>query len=256
MNIYDTLSVDYDRFVNWERRLAAELPFIEQALEEVGACRVVDVACGTGQHAIALAQRGYQLVGVDVSAAMIAQAQQNAQAAGVQVSFTVAGFGELATRQFSPFDALLCLGSSLPHIASPAELLPTLRDMAAVLRPGGLLIVQNRNFDLVLTHADRWMPPQAHREGENEWLFLRFYDFNPDGSLTFNMLTLRRQNGQDWQQHAASTRLWPLRQDQVVSALQAAGFDLIQCYGDMQKKPFNSATSPNLIAVARRGQPE
>ena len=115
MNVYDTLSVDYDRFVNWERRLAVELPFIEQALEEIGACRVVDVACGTGQHAIALAQRGYQLVGVDVSAAMIAQAQQNAQAAGVQVSFTVAGFGELATRQFSPFDALLCLGSSLLH---------------------------------------------------------------------------------------------------------------------------------------------
>ena len=48
--MYDTFSTDYDRFVNWPSRLAAELPFIESQLEAAGARRVLDAACGTGQH--------------------------------------------------------------------------------------------------------------------------------------------------------------------------------------------------------------
>ena len=39
------------------------------------------------------------------------------------------------------------------------------------------------------------MPPKPHREGEGEWLFLRFYDFEPGGLLTFNVITLQRAEG-------------------------------------------------------------
>jgi ubiquinone/menaquinone biosynthesis C-methylase UbiE len=65
--LYDALSDDYDRFVNWENRLAYEMPFIERTLREVDARRVLDVACGTGMHAIQLARRGYKVVGADPS---------------------------------------------------------------------------------------------------------------------------------------------------------------------------------------------
>lgn len=254
--LYDRFSTDYDRFVNWERRLAAELPFIEQQLARVGARRILDVACGTGRHAIALAQRGYQVVGADPSAAMIVQARQNAAAAAVEATFILAGFGELGTQVQHPVDALLCLGSSLPHIAAPNKLIPTLRDFAAVLRPGGLLIVQNRNFDRVLAQGDRWQPPQSHREGNTEWLFVRIYDFNPDGSLTFNLLTLRRQNGGNWQQEVDSTTLWPLRAQQLADALHAAGFGLVTMLGDVQGHPFDPENSPNLILITTRKDPK
>ena len=94
--LYDALASDYDRFVNWEGRLAHELPFLDRLLTEQGAVRVLDTACGTGHHALALAQRGYQVVGVDLSEAMIEQARINASRAGLPVEFAVAGFGELA----------------------------------------------------------------------------------------------------------------------------------------------------------------
>jgi hypothetical protein len=42
------------------------------------------------------------------------------------------------------------------------------------------LLIQNRNFDGVLARQERWMEPQAHREGETEWLFLRFYGKRPE----------------------------------------------------------------------------
>ncbi|MDH7486395.1 MAG: class I SAM-dependent methyltransferase [Anaerolineae bacterium] len=282
--MYDEFSADYDRFVNWPARLAVEMPFIEAQLQSVGARRVLDAACGTGMHAIELAKRGYESMGADVSAPMIERARANARAAGVATPFLVAGFGELLEKTGGQFDALLCLGNSLPHLLTPAELHTALQDFAACLRSGGLLLIQNRNFDAVLAYQERWMAPQAHREGDTEWLFLRFYDFQPqriqdcsgrtaksgpkavdlavhgehfgstesDGRLTFNLVTLRRQGGGDWEQRLSATPLWPQRQEELSAALAAAGFGDITCYGHMSGTPFDAQSSSNLVATARK----
>ncbi len=253
--MYDDLSIDYDRFINWEERLQSELPFIEQQLLAANAHRVLDAACGSGMHTIALAKRGYEVVGTDLSEEMIARARANAAEAGSDVRFRVAGFGELAQSldvQENGFDALLCLGNSLPHVLTSEDLATTLADFISCLRPGGLLLIQNRNFDMVLADRKRWMGPRPHREGNNEWLFLRFYDFEPRERLRFNLVTLQREGDGDWSQHVISTELWALRQAKVVSALTEAGYETITCYGDTSGAPFDADSSPNLLVTARR----
>ena len=248
--MYDDFSSDYDRFVNWPDRLAVELPFIERQLQAVGAHRVLDAACGTGRHAIALAQRGYQASGADLSAPMIERARENAAQARANTRFETAGFGELAARVGNNFDALLCLGNSLPHVLNAEDMSQSLADFVAVLRPGGLLLIQNRNFDAVLDRRERWMGPQGHREGGGEWLFVRFYDFNPDGTLTFNMLTLQRDDGGEWKQQTEATRLLPWLHVELQEMVAAAGFGQVTCYGNMTGDPFNPKTSDNLIVTA------
>jgi len=250
--MYEQFSHDYDRFVNWQARLAAELPFLQRQLEALRAKRVVDAACGTGRHAIALAQLGYEVVGADPSAGMIERARHNAQQEGVAVRFEVAGFGELQAALGSGFDALLCLGNSLPHANSPAALQAALADLNHCLRHGGLLLVQNRNFDAVLQRRERWMEPQSHRQEGSEWLFLRFYDFLSDGALRFNLITLHRQDDEPWQQRVLSARLWPWRQQELLEALPKTGFEDAICYGDNLGAPFDPHNSPNLIVTARR----
>lgn len=275
--MYDSFSIDYDRFVDWDARLGTELPFLEAQLTAVQAHRVLDTGCGTGMHAIALAERGYRAVGTDSSEGMIQRARANAvQAERVAaggpdgaVRFVTAGFGHLAAalgirrreaqtgqRDAHRFDAVLCLGNSLPHVLTPAELAATLDDFASCLRPGGLLLVQNRNFDAVLAETDRWIGPQGHREGATEWLFLRFYDFDPDGLLTFNIVRLRREGVADWTQEVSATRLWPLTQRELTPALERAGFRSLTTYGDMQGAPFAPQSSPNLIIAAFKATPQ
>ncbi|NLE99391.1 MAG: class I SAM-dependent methyltransferase [Anaerolineales bacterium] len=249
--MYDAISRDYDRFVNWEARLAAELPFLERQLAAVGAQRVLDVACGTGKHAIALAERGYMVTGADFSEGMIQVARQNAAGVGLDVRFEVAGFGSLHERFGSSYDALLCLGNSLPHVLSFEEVVDVLRDMVSCLRPGGLLLIQNRNFDQVLAERERWMEPQAHREEGREWVFLRFYDFDPDGNLTFNMVTLKREDDGPWRQHVAATRLHPLREQALSQALGMAGLGALTRWGSMDGAVFDAARSPNLVVAAQ-----
>ena len=254
--MYDQLSTDYDRFVHWTARLAAELPFLEDQLGAPGEQRplyILDTACGTGMHAIALAKKGYRTAGADLSTGMVEKARLNAAAAGVAAPFEAAGFGDLARafRQAS-FDALLCLGNSLPHVLAPLALQQALGDFAACLRPGGLLLVQNRNFDAVLSRRVRWMDPQSYLEGDREWLFLRFNDFLDQGLLDFNMLVLTRQGNGPWSQQATSTRLWPMRQEELAQALSKAGFEHLTWFGDMAGSPFQPESSGNLIVSARR----
>jgi SAM-dependent methyltransferase len=222
-------------------------------LESVEARRVLDAACGTGQHAIALAQRGYEVVGADVSEGMIAQARHNAAAEVAPVTFVQAGFGESAAVLEGPFDAVLCLGNSLPHVLTREALAETLDDWARLLRPGGLLFVQMRNFDWVLASGDRWMSPQAHWEEGREWLFIRFYDFHADGSVAFNMLRLFRETEGAWKQQVSSTRLWPWRYGELIEMVEQAGYEGIRPYGDMKGHSW-AADGPNTIVSALRAE--
>lgn len=256
--MYDTFSSDYDRFVNWNARLAVEMPWVERQLKALQAAegaplRVLDSACGTGMHAIALAELGHAAAGADLSVAMVERARENAAAAGAQVQFKAAGFGALAqTFGQQAFDALLCLGNSLPHALSPDELAAAVADFANCLRAGGLLIVQNRNFDAVMASRERWMEPQAYQEGLDEWIFVRFYDFGPDGLITFNILTLKREGASGWKQQVMATRLRPLLQAEMTATLEAAGFGDIRLFGNMNGAPFDALSSGNLVATARR----
>lgn len=249
---YDAFSSDYDRFVNWTGRLTVEMPFLQRQLQEAGAQRVLDAACGTGMHAIALAQAGFKVAGADLSAGMVEHARANAYDKHVTVQFQQAGFGELADAfGRGAFDAVLCLGNSLPHLLSKEELSASLMDFANCLKPGGLFLIQNRNFDMIMENRIRWMEPQTARDDHSEWLFLRFYDFEPDSLLTFNVVTLHREGENTWTQSNYSTQLRPLLSNEMRSSLKIAGFRSVSFFGDMSGASFDAMSSGNLVICAK-----
>lgn len=258
---YDEFSQDYDRFVNWQARLSGEMPFIEKQFKFLKQkheqpISVLDAACGSGGHAIALAKSGYAVAGADLSPGMIDQARRNAGQEGLDIDFQPFGFGDLS-RNFSnsplfPFHGIICLGNSLPHLLSLQEIRQGLLDFHACLAPGGVLILQNRNFDVVMAKKERWIGPQSRPVADEEWLFLRFYDFDADGLITFNIVRLQRLAGGDWQQRVSVTRLYPLLHRELMDLLSAAGFVDVQAFGLMDDVPFNASESENLVVVARK----
>ena len=256
--MYDKLASIYDYFVNWESRLAYELPFLEQKLltlgEDPSRIRVMDTACGTGHHAIALANLGFQVSGSDLFPEMVSLADANARAAGTKVTFRTAGFGSINETFGQPgeFDAVLCLGNSLPHVSSEDDLKKTLLDFAALLRSGGMIVLQMRNFDLVMGEKKRWMDPQSVKEGTLEWLFLRFYDFEPDGRIQFNILSLHREENTPWHVQLTSTHLFPIYSEKLKTDLGLLGFRDLQLYGNLGGDPFAAGASGDLVLVAHK----
>lgn len=254
--MYKTFSEDYDRFVNWEDRLAYEMPFIEKQIRFLEdrlerPLDILDTACGTGMHAIALAKSGHRVSAADLFPEMITKSQQNARDAEVQVHLKTAGFGEIVPSfGQDQFNLLLCLGNSLPHLTSDQELMASLQDFHATLRPGGMLFIQNRNFDMVMQRQERWMEPQTYLADGNEWIFQRFYDFLPNGLIRFNIVTLQRKADSGWESAVNSTLLRPQMSSELEDQLVQVGYKDIHIYGSMQGEPFSSDSSGNLIITA------
>ena len=185
----------------------------------------------------------------DLSAGMVAAARDNAARHGARLRVVQAGFGELETRVGGRFDAILCLGNSLPHALTPAALDDALSDMARVLAPQGVLVVQNRNFDRVLAQRERFIPPQEGQAGDTAWVFFRFYD-DEAPLLRFNVVRLRRTGEEPWSVRVDSTLLHPWRHDEMTAALERAGFTRIRALGSYRGEPFDASTSDDLLLLA------
>lgn len=111
--------------------------------------RILDVACGTGTYAILLAQLGYQVTGVDLSADMIHEATRKAAKLGLPVRFHVQDVAELNV-EANYYDLCTCLFDSLNYITDASRLCEGFRRIHAALKPGGYLV-----FDLNTTLALR-----------------------------------------------------------------------------------------------------
>ena len=140
--LHRALVNDYDTFVNWDARLARELPFFRSVFDEVGAQSVIDVGAGSARHAISFASWGMAVDAVDPDESMLATAQDNVAAAaeriaesGGELRLMCGGFGELHSLGLGGADALMCTGNALPHVRGLAGLREALADFAAVLQP-------------------------------------------------------------------------------------------------------------------------
>jgi glycine/sarcosine N-methyltransferase len=264
-DFYDALAPLFDVMTDWDARLAGEGPFLRAMLEQAAARRVLDAACGSGGHALALAKWNYQALGIDVSAGMIALARAKAAAAGQDVPFLVAGLAELpetipqagtlpgAAGTFAgPFDAVLCLGNSLPHLLSQEELLAALRGMAAVLRPGGLLITQNLNYDLRWRTQPRFFAAQGGIYEGQEVLVWRFADYDrAAGRIGFN-IALFSKGADGWGVRVHTTPQRPLFLADMIAGLEEAGFSSIRSFAGMALPlaSFEAGSSPDLVIAA------
>ena len=116
---------------------AAEAAWLRAAIgvANPGAKRVLDVACGTGAH-LRFLHRQFEVAGEDADAAMIAIARERLPG----VPLRVGRMQDLTVEV--PFDAVMCLFSSIGYVAGDAELRTTLARFAAAATAGGLVIVE------------------------------------------------------------------------------------------------------------------
>lgn len=268
-SFYDALAPMFDVMTDWEARLAAEGPFLRGLLAQAEASRVLDAACGSGGHVMALLEWGFVAAGVDASPVMIDMARRKAAERGLQPPLAVAdlvalpelgledaaGGGELAAvAGLVPYDALLCLGNSLPHLQTQDELVQALRSMAAVLKPGGLLVLQNLNYDRRWQKRPRWFAAQGGELEGREVLVWRFADYDqPPGQISFHIaLFTKKEEG--WQVAVHTTPHRPLLQRDLLAALAEAGFASPRSYARMSwpVEPFDIEASGDLVIVAHK----
>jgi SAM-dependent methyltransferase len=247
---YDELGEGYEQMINWDARIKRESVFFRSLFEERSTQSVLDVACGTGRHAVEFARWGLRSAGCDNSAEMLRLAARNAGEVGVDVDFFEAEFANVDKKAGDrTFDAIVCIGNSLPHLLSQRELEGAMRSIKRALAPGGVFVSQIRNYARILRDNLRFMPPTSVEYGGKEMVFLRMLDIHGPSRIDFNIIRMARKSGK-WTHTVQTTRLRPITKTHMNNALKRAGFKKIKHYSDYSLTRFGVNKTLDLITIA------
>ncbi|WP_306590183.1 bifunctional 2-polyprenyl-6-hydroxyphenol methylase/3-demethylubiquinol 3-O-methyltransferase UbiG [Geothrix sp. 21YS21S-4] len=243
--------LSYRGLIAWPERLKREEPLLRRALEAAPSRRILDLGCGSGEHARFLASLGFEPTGLDASPAQVAAARE-ADPAGRYLHGSLTALGDLAE---PPFGGAICLGNTLPHLTEEADVRRCFEGLAERLLPGGILLLQLLNYDRILDRGERAFPVMVRPgEGDGETVFLRLMTHGADGHITFTPATLRWRPGAEPPLElisAEEVKLRGWRRAEVEAFLEAAGFELRETLGSMTADPWTPASS-DLVVVARR----
>lgn len=146
LKIYDDVAGNWwSDDIRWVRTLKNMVPgrlgWFDKSIDWADKS-VLDLGCAGGFMAEAIAKRGAQVTGIDPAADAIAAARQHAQISGLEIRYDV-GVGEALPYSDSSFDAVVCV-DVLEHVQDLGQVI---REIARVLRPGGILLYDtiNRN---------------------------------------------------------------------------------------------------------------
>ena len=155
---YDEFAVDYEWiFSDFVERGEQHYDNLKPVLGKLPENpRILDCACGTGIAALAIARHGYNVTGTDASKGMVTRAKQHAAEEDVDVLFSVCVWDELPEQFDQEFDLALCCGNSIGHCRDKSEMIRSLQSIHKVMKPGGLLIVDTRNWEKLLAERIRF----------------------------------------------------------------------------------------------------
>lgn len=244
LEFYEDFAEKYDRLVSLENRIKRESPFYKKLFIENNIETILDCACGTGQHVILFRKMGYKVKGSDISPSMIRKAKTNLKNLDLKIPIKISDFRNLTKVWNEKFDAVICVGNSLPHLFSNDDILKALGEMSKLLNEKGILILGQRNFEKLVKFQTRFFPI-SFRDDE---IFFYVLDYFPK-KIVFNVIDLEINTKKFT---VYSTEYNPLKKDVLVNFLEKTGFTIVQFYQDHQFNKFNIETSDDLIIICKK----
>jgi glycine/sarcosine/dimethylglycine N-methyltransferase len=229
----------WDSLIDWEARAAGEGDFFIDMLRARNKRTVLDVACGTGFHSVRLTAAGFDVTSLDGSAAMLAKAFENAKKRNIILKSVQTDWRWLNRDIQGKYDAAICLGNSFTHLFDEADRRRVLAEFYAALKHDGVLILDQRNYDVILDQGFRtkhkyyYCGEQVSAEPEHvdEGLARFKYTFPDQSEFSLNM--------------------FPLRKNYVRKLLREAGFQRIHTFGDFQET-FQESEPDFFVHVAEK----
>lgn len=206
---------------------------------------VLDLACGTGTMSFLLAQRGYELIGVDFSPEMLAiAAEKTLEGEGEPPIFLCQAMEELDL--YGTVDACVCLLDSVNHVTRPDQLRKAFQRVWLFLEPGGLFV-----FDVhTPAHLEELDGGMFLDETEDAYCVWRT-DYDPRRKIcTYGMDVFRRE-GALWRREEEVHEERAYSPAELTDYLTQAGFQDIRQYGD-RKLRSPRAEEARIFFTARK----
>jgi len=239
-NFFEGLAVAYWNAAVPPAWTRAEVDFLWDVLELKKGSSVLDIPCGSGRHALALASRGVRVEGFDISKTSIRALQAAARRKNLPIAVRR---GDLAELSFGgPFDGAYCLGNSFGYF-DDAGMTAFCRNVAAALRPRKRFVVYSSMA------AESLLPDFREREwmdaGGIDLLLENHYD--AERSVLETHYTFIK-NGRK-EKHSAEHRIYTVAE--IRRLLAAAGLPVVGCFGSTERPPYQ-LMDPQLYLVAEK----
>jgi len=210
------------------------------ALSGVSQGAVLDLCCGPARHALLLAQKGFQVTGVDRSPFLLNKARERAAGVGIELV-------QSDVRNFlrpGAFDLALSLFTSFGYFETREEDLELLRTIHKNLKPGGVLVIDVMGRECVAA-----MPCRAQwEESADGEIFVQYAEILPGWTRVRTHWLLAR--GDHARQFAFELNLYSGQELKL--ALEIAGFTDVKTFGSLAGTPYDQ-TATRLVARAVAG---
>jgi len=229
--------------------LAAQLAYLETVFSGVSG-PLLDAGCGTGRHLVPLSKRGYCVVGVDISPAMLGVARASLTAAGLAGDLVR---GDLRSLPFEPvFGGILCLDSPLALILADADLAVALVALHRSLRTDGVLVAEVFDYvgTLGLAPITPWTGSFPAPRGQIAIRESHRFDRATGIWEMTQEFSVRR--GARKESFAVTHRLRMRSAGAYAAALEAAGFRVEELLAFYPGTPAESLSERRMIFLARR----
>ena len=213
---------------------------------------ILDLACGIGRHSLLLAEKGYRVVGVDISSTFIKRAEELAAERGVsgRVEFMVGDMrrvGELLGDLGESFDAVVNLFTSHGYWDEYTDgaIFSQARDLA---RQGGIFVIHTVNRDYLVRHFQAM--DVSYGEGGRVMIMERRLDL--ESSRMFNVWKYYEQQGDDLEHLSTfefDHRVYSLHE--LVRLVENAGWSYHSSFGGYDMEPVSTDTF-GMVIVARK----
>ncbi|KKI91468.1 hypothetical protein WQ54_14435 [Bacillus sp. SA1-12] len=188
---YDNIAEKYHWFFSsWDDVMERQMKNLVPQLRNYNADTILDCSCGTGLQAIGLAKVGFDVVGTDLSQNMLDKAQRNATEAKVNLRLLKSDLRELNSNVVGLFDAVICMGNSIPHLMSEIDLKKALKNIYNCVNQSGVAIFEMRNYDKMLSEKPRFLPMRINDEKDGKFVSVLYVFDYLEKIVRFNIVYL------------------------------------------------------------------
>jgi ubiquinone/menaquinone biosynthesis C-methylase UbiE len=249
MGVYEKFARIYagTDYSDFSRRMAGLLPAVLRQID-FEPRKVLDLACGDGSFAVAIAEHGMKVTGLDMSTHMLEFAREKARKAGAGIEFVP---GDMRALTFEgEFDLVTCWFDSLNYLTESEDLRATFRGVSRALRAGGLFVF---DMNTIYGLAVNWAEPPCYVRQETDSVFeIHLPEFDYETGIASMRIIVFSKRGNAWEriEEMHEERGYP--QQEIRSYLRGAGFQVIACWGSLREMSEARSDSSRVWYVAKK----
>lgn len=227
MSFYDVLAENYSEIFPLD---ADRVRFITTYVKRGNSC-ILDVGCATGDLAIELAKKQFNITAIDLNHKMISIAKQKAAEFKLAIDFQTEDMLHIKKLGSEQFSLILCFGNTLSHLNSCNEVESFFLKAYYLLPNGDRLLFQILNYDKILAEKKVNLPIIEI----DEIIFTREYKKIEEHRICFQTI-LQKKNTK--RKYSESIMLIPITKKQIETLAYKSGFSIVERFSD-----YNFSTS-------------